>query len=74
VAVPTCIKCGGHGFELGLFTPIGDTRTLILVQCSNCGTPVGALDPASGPQIEALRREVAAIDEKLIRIARALQE
>jgi hypothetical protein len=74
VSVPTCIKCGGHGFELSLFTPIGESRKLTLVQCSNCGAPVGALDPGGGPQIEALRREVAAIDEKLNRIARALQE
>jgi hypothetical protein len=74
VAVSTCIKCGEHGFELSLFTPIGDSRKLTFVQCSNCGTPIGALDPGSGPQTEALRREVAAIDEKLNRIARALQD
>jgi len=61
-------------FELSLFTPIGESHKLTLVQCSSCGTPVGALDPGSGPQIEALRREVAAIDEELNRIARALQE
>jgi hypothetical protein len=74
VAVSTCIKCGEHGFELCLFTPIGESRKLTLVQCSNCGASVGALDSAAGPQIEALRREIAAIDEKLNRIARALQE
>ena len=74
MAVTTCIKCGERGFELSLFTPIGESRKLTFVQCSSCGTPVGALDPGSGAQIEALRREVAAIDEKLNRIARALQE
>jgi transcription initiation factor IIE alpha subunit len=74
VTVSTCIKCGGHGFELSLFTPIGEAHKLTLVQCSSCGTPVGALDPANSTQIEALKREVAAIDEKLNRIARALQE
>jgi hypothetical protein len=41
---------------------------------STCGTAVGALDPSTGPQIEALRSQVAAIDEKLGRIAAALQE
>ena len=45
-----------------------------MVQCANCGTPVGALDPASGAQIEALTKQVAAIDERLNRIAMALQE
>ena len=74
MVVSTCSKCGGHSFELALFTPIGEARKLTLVQCSNCGTPVGALDPATAPQIETLRREVAAIDEKFARIARALQE
>ena len=74
MAVSICIKCGGHSFELALFTPIGDSRKLTLVQCSSCGTPVGALDPASGLQIEALKKQIAAIDEKLNRIAMALQE
>ncbi len=74
MAISTCSKCGSHGFELALLTPIGETLKITLVQCSSCGTPVGALDPSIGPQIEMVRREVAAIDEKLTRIARALQE
>jgi hypothetical protein len=32
------------------------------------------LTPATGPQIEALKNQVAAIDERLNRIAKALQE
>ncbi|CCE11301.1 conserved hypothetical protein [Bradyrhizobium sp. STM 3843] len=74
MATTTCMKCGGHAFELTLLTPLGENRKLTLVQCAGCGTPVGALDPMIGPQIEALRREVAAIEERLNRIARALQE
>jgi hypothetical protein len=74
MAISTCGKCGGHSFELALFTPIGETRKLTLVQCSACGVAVGALDPATGPQIEALKGQVAAIDQKLARIAGALQE
>lgn len=74
MAVSTCGKCGGHSFELALFTPIGDSRKLTLVQCSACGVAVGALDPSTGPQIEALKDDVAAIDRKLARIAVALQE
>lgn len=74
MAISTCGKCGGHSFELALFTPIGETRKLTLVQCSACGTAVGALDPSTLPQIEALKREVAAIDQNLARIAGALQE
>jgi len=74
MAISTCGKCGGHSFELALFTPIGETRKLTLVQCSACGVAVGALDPGTGPQIEAVKDQVAAIDRKLARIAEALQE
>ena len=74
MAISTCSKCGGHSFELALFTPIGETRKLTLVQCSTCGAAIGALDPSTGPQIEALKSQVSAIDQKLARIAEALQE
>jgi hypothetical protein len=74
MAISTCGKCGGHGFELALFTPIGESRKLTLVQCATCGAAVGALDPSTGPQIEALRNLMSAIDEKLGRVATALQE
>lgn len=74
MAISTCVKCDGHSFELALFTPIGEGRKLTLVQCAQYGGPVGALDPATGSQIEALKNQVAAIDERLNRIAMALQE
>ena len=65
MAVSTCMKCAGHSFELALLTPIGESRKLTIVQCSTCGAPVGVLDPATGPQIEALTNQVTAIDERL---------
>jgi hypothetical protein len=74
MAVATCIKCESHSFELALLTPIGVSKKLTLVQCAQCGAAVGALDPATGPQIETLQRQIAAIDDKLNRIATALQE
>jgi hypothetical protein len=70
----TCIKCGGHSFELALFTPLGESKKLAIVQCSACGTPMGVMDPAMGPQIEALKSQIVAIDARLNRIAQALQE
>lgn len=36
--------------------------------------PIGTMDPEMGPQIEALKAQVAAIDEMLSRIALALQD
>jgi hypothetical protein len=74
MAVSTCIKCGGHSFEIALATPIGESRKLSIVQCAGCGTPVGVLDPVSGPLIEALSSRIAAIDEKLTRIAKAITD
>jgi hypothetical protein len=74
MAVSACVKCASHGFELALFTPIGESKRLTLVQCSQCGTPVGVIDPTTGPLIEALRKQIADIDERLNRIATALQE
>ena len=51
MTVSTCIKCGGHSFELALFTPLGEAKKFAIVQCSACGTPVGTLAPAFGPKI-----------------------
>ena len=74
MAISTCQRCAGHSFELALFTPLGTSQKLTLVQCSGCGTPVGVLDPTTGSQIDALKNQVAAVDERLNRIAKALQD
>jgi hypothetical protein len=74
MAVSTCIKCDGHSFELALFTPLGESQKLTMVQCATCGTPVGVIDAASRAATEALQGKVAAIDEGLTRIAKALND
>ena len=74
MAIPTCVKCRGHSFELAAFTPLGEARKFTFVQCSSCGTPVGIVDPAIAPQLQELKNQVAAIDERLSRIAKALQD
>ena len=35
-----------------------------MVQCSACGTPIGMLDPATTPQIDAINNQIAAIDRR----------
>ena len=74
MAVSTCVKCAGHSFELAMFTPMGESHKLTIVQCSGCGTPIGVLDPASGPLLDALKNQIAAIDDRLTRIAKALTD
>jgi hypothetical protein len=74
MAVSTCVKCAGHSFELAMFTPIGESHKLTIVQCSGCGTPIGVMDPASGPLLDALKNQIAAIDDRLTRIAKALTD
>lgn len=74
MAVSTCQKCAGHGFELAMFPPMGERHKLMIVQCSHCGTPIGVLDPASGPLMDALKDQIAAIDDRLTRIAKALTD
>jgi hypothetical protein len=74
MAVSTCIKCGGHSFELALFTPLGESHKLTMVQCATCGTPIGVLDAASRAAIEALQDKVVAIDDRLTRIAKVLKD
>jgi hypothetical protein len=73
MAVSTCIKCEGHSFELALFTPLGESHKLTMVQCAACGTPVGVTDAASRAAM-TLQGGVAAIDGGLTRIAKALNE
>lgn len=70
--VPTCLKCGGHSSEVRLFTPLGQSYKLSMVQCSSCGVPVGVLDPKLAFRFEALKAQIANIDERLTHIAKAL--
>jgi hypothetical protein len=57
MAVSTCVKCSAHGFELALFTPIGESQKIMMVQCSSCGTPVGILNADARPLIDVLRSQ-----------------
>jgi hypothetical protein len=57
-----------------MLTPMGESHKLTIVQCSGCGTPIGVLDPASGFLLDALKNQIAAIDDRLTRIAKALTD
>jgi hypothetical protein len=76
MAVSTCAKCAGHTFERGLVTPVGERYEVSVLQCADCGTIVGMLDPHLARQ--TLRRRPQPVDRpvpldpKLIRIVWAL--
>ena len=53
---------------------MAERHKLTIVQCSHCGTPIGVLDPASGPKLDDLKNQIAAIDDRLTRIAKALSD
>ena len=74
MAFSTCSKCGGHTFERASLTPLREQNKVAVLQCTDCGTLIGALDSPSTIQIENLQKQIAAIDAGLKRIAKALSE
>ena len=72
MATSICVKCGGHTFERGLITPLGEQRAISVLQCVGCGIVVGVFDEHLA--LERLQVQVAAIDAGLVRIAKALSE
>jgi hypothetical protein len=51
--------------------PIGTSQKFELIQCAACGVPVAAIATS---QMEALRSQIASIDDRLTRIAKSLAE
>jgi hypothetical protein len=58
--------------KLAVFAPLGASQKLTIVQCSGSGTPIGVLDSTTCPQID--ENQIAAIDKRPSRIAKALQD
>lgn len=62
----TCVKCGGHLFQLVEQEPSGSAHKLQFVQCSSCGVPVGAMEYYnSGAKLEKLERKIANLESQL---------
>jgi hypothetical protein len=58
MAVSTCIKCGGHLFEIQEQEPQGSAFKVFFVQCTKCGGAVGIL-PYYDAGVLAKRNEAA---------------
>ena len=39
-----CARCANHQFELKVIEPAGADCKFNVLQCSNCGCPIGAFD------------------------------
>lgn len=44
MAMSTCVKCGGHRFEVKENEPTGAMFKLLFIQCSGCGGVVGVTE------------------------------
>jgi len=44
MAMSTCIKCGGHLFEVKENEPHDSRFKVLFVQCRTCGGVIGAMD------------------------------
>jgi hypothetical protein len=69
MAASKCGSCGTGSFELVEIAPLNATHRALLVQCSACGVPVGAIDYAS-PAI--LKQRFDALQEDLQQKFRAV--
>lgn len=44
MAMSTCVKCGGHTFEIQENEPIDSRFKFMFIQCASCGGVVGVVD------------------------------
>ena len=69
----TCAKCDGHLFELSQQEPAGSKFKIQFVQCSKCGSPIGAMEYFnSGAKLENLEKQVIQLGGRLNDIQNAL--
>ena len=59
MAISTCIKCGGHTFEVEVVEPLHSAFKLLFIQCSNCGSVIGVMDYQNiGAALEQIRAKL----------------
>jgi hypothetical protein len=59
MALPTCVKCGQHQFEVREVEPNDSNFKLNFVQCGSCGGVVGVMDYSNiGSLLEALAQKL----------------
>jgi transcription initiation factor IIE alpha subunit len=75
MARSSCPKCAGFNFEIKEFAPYGSAFKLMSVQCSSCGSVVGALEYFnSGAKIEKLEKQIAVVENNQQKIIQQLNQ
>lgn len=73
MALPSCVKCGGHIFEVAELKASGARYRLLSVQCASCGGVLGVMDYLNtGAQTESIRATLEQHANALRRIAQAV--
>jgi transcription elongation factor Elf1 len=73
-SISTCIKCGGHKFEIALTQQTGSASRLSLVQCASCGTPTEVIDPDLPIRANWFERLIISIDNRLTALAKTMKD
>jgi uncharacterized Zn finger protein len=81
MALSSCQKCAGHSFELVENSPRGAHFKSLFIQCTSCGTVVGAttyydaghLSHLNQNKLEELSQQLADVQHQLSVIQRHLQ-
>ncbi len=59
MAMSTCIKCGGHSFEMVEATPMKSNFIVMFIQCSKCGGVVGITDYYQiGTELQIIKKKL----------------
>jgi len=59
MAMSTCVKCGGHSFEIRENEPHDSRFKLMFVQCSSCGGVVGVIDFYNiGAELQLIKKKL----------------
>lgn len=67
MAQSNCLKCGGHNFEMVHANNLeGSKRSVLFVQCAECGAVIGVLDFVNvGVQVAQAKDDLQRMVDKL---------
>jgi hypothetical protein len=74
MALPTCVKCGQHRFELQEAEPAQSNYKFFYLQCASCGGVAGVTDFYNvGHLVKKQEKELASLRSEVADVRHALQ-